>query len=99
MDQYCVDLCEKNHEQYKTEFEPKFNCILEFKDFLYLSARENIRVYCLKHGSFEEVASQLFKDARSRHPCPICIQEIMKQEDLNGWHCASRLPKGHQLSV
>lgn len=75
----------KTHDEYKTEFEEKFDGILELRDSIYTSARENIRVYCLKHGAFEKVASALLKDNRSKHPCPKCVKEILAEEVIAAW--------------
>ena len=75
----------KTHDQYKAEFEEKFDGILELRDSIYTSARENIRVYCLKHGAFEKVASALLKDNRSKHPCPKCVKEMLAEEVIAAW--------------
>ena len=75
----------KTHDQYKAEFEEKFDGILELRDSIYTSARENIRVYCLKHGAFEKTASALLKDNRSKHPCPKCVKEILAKEVIAAW--------------
>ena len=75
----------KTHDEYKAEFEEKFDGILELRDSIYTSARENIRVYCLKHGAFEKVASALLKDNRSKHPCPKCVKEILAEEVIAAW--------------
>jgi hypothetical protein len=75
----------KTHEEFKAEFEAKFDGVLELRDSTYKSARENIRVYCPKHGAFEKIASALLKDNRSRHPCPKCVKEILVEEVIFAW--------------
>lgn len=75
----------KTHEEYKLAFEKKYFGVLEFKDAQYIGAKEPITVYCPKHGKFTRQASQLLTDKRSKHPCPFCVKEILKQEVLEGW--------------
>lgn len=39
------------HKRYKEEFDKKFKGILELRDSKYVSARDKITVYCLKHDN------------------------------------------------
>ena len=73
------------HKRYKEEFDKKFKGILELRDSKYVSARDKITVYCLKHGAFDRSASALLRDNRSRHPCPECVKELQRNEMRAGW--------------
>ena len=75
----------KTHEEFKAEFEAKFDGVLELRGSTYKSARENISVYCPKHGAFEKTASALLRDNRSRHPCPNCVKELLVEEVNSAW--------------